>query len=185
MKIIKRLPPAVRTKYLKLPKTDAAKLIKTDEKLRKRGLLKPSEMVPIKREQRNRNRFQFVHWVKKKYPDLYSKVIQKIGAQPQVMNGLGDTGDSWFSNFTGALTSLGQTVLQYKAQKKLMDMQMQRAQSGLPPLQAAEYAPAIKVVTEAGPETRRVVTETGNKLMIPLAIGGGLLVVALLMRKKR
>lgn len=180
-----KLSKAIRTKYLRLPKQDAEKLIKRDAKLRKENLIKRNESIPTDKKVRMRNRFKFINWVKTKHPDLYSKIISRIGNQPQALNGLGkDSGSSWFDSFSTVLNSLGTSVLQYKAQKKLMDMQMQRAQSGLPPLQAAEYAPVIRTQVETGPETRKVIADTGSKIMLPVAIGVGVIALAFLMKKR-
>lgn len=87
------------------------------------------------------------------------------------------------------------SVISMGTQKKILDIQIKRAEAGLPPLNAEQYIPPIKVAAEVSPETEAALTrvaqestktgiaEIGRKVA-PFAIPAAILWV-LLGRKKK
>jgi hypothetical protein len=57
----------------------------------------------------------------------------------------GNTGEDWASTLARLLPVIASTY----QQKQLLDVQVQRAQQGLPPLDAGQYAPGVKVGLDA------------------------------------
>lgn len=61
-------------------------------------------------------------------------------------------GESWYDSLARALPIVAATV----QQKEILDIQVQRAKQGLPPLDASQYAAGVNV--GLSPETTRLVT---------------------------
>lgn len=121
----------------------------------------------------------YVIWVKKNFPKLYrAALVSNAG------NGMGGGWD-WLDNITESITSLAPKYIQYKQQKKVMKMQMDRAKQGLPPANVADYAPVIKTQIDLAPETRKELIDAGSTslkemvLPISLAVGAGVLFYSL------
>ncbi len=133
-----------------------------------------------------RHRQQFITWLKRWHSQLYARAKKSADiaqAREGTLNGLG----GWWESFTDSLTEVGGAVLQYKTQKDILDAQMERMRLGLPPLQTAEYAPTVRI--DVGAETTRDITGAigaGFGKMLPwLALGGGMLLLVTMGRKRR
>ena len=130
---------------------------------------------------------QYVQWVQKTYPNLYRAAIRQVGPPPA--GGLGDVATTnvsftdWLSNMGNTLVDLAPQYLQYQMQQDLMEMQLQRAQQGLPPANVADYSPVLRV--EAGPETQQAITTGIGQYVAPMLIVGGIAVVGYMLTKKR
>ena len=72
--------------------------------------------------------------------------------------------------------------MQYRQQKDLMKMQLQRAQAGLPPANVADYTPVLKIQTELAPETRTAFIDQLGK---PIIFGGLALAAFMLFSGKK
>lgn len=124
-----------------------------------------------------RSRQQFINWFRNKHPDLYKKTIDRVGTPPTGMAGLGveETEQTWWQKFASTISNLGQQALAYKTQKELLDVQLQRANQGLPPLDMTNYQP--RVLVSADPIALQTAAGTLGKWILPLgiAIGGFLL----------
>jgi hypothetical protein len=150
--------------------------------------------------QKNRSRVvaqkRFIRWMKHNEPFLYRVGLRRM--QLQKHNSLSATepeksGFSWsglFTNLVDTVKSVAPTYLQAKQQKRIIDMQMKRAEQGLPPADVQAYTPAIRIAPEITPDTQRVITQvakdsisSGTRNMLLLG-GLGLGALVLLKRKR-
>ena len=134
--------------------------------------------------ERARNKQRFVQWMKKNEPRLYAIAKQKAGNPPA---GLGqDDSPGWFERFTNTVTQLAPSYLQYKAQKEVLDLQLQRAQQGLAPLDTSEIAPSVQVSLDPS-QTRQALAQgaarVGDVLSSPWVLGAAAVGVFLILRK--
>jgi len=140
---------------------------------------------------RERAQQMFVTWLEKRDPFLHKASRRVAVMRKQNLNGMGAI--DWGGLFTSAVDTIKTalpTYLQTKQQKQIMDVQINRAKQGLPPLDAAQYVapiriePTINADTEAG--INRVATQTVSsgvqKLIIPIGLG---LLAWMLLRKRR
>lgn len=67
--------------------------------------------------------------------------------------------EGWLDKLIGAATTIAPAYLQFQQQKEILDMQLERAKQGLPPLETAYMAPTVRVQTELGPEAQRAARE--------------------------
>lgn len=121
----------------------------------------------------------FVDWIKLRQPYLYRRVgrsLERIATQH-----LGDDATppaTWSDTLKNLVTVAGQALLtksQLDSQQKILDLQLDRAKSGLPPLDIDPQTFGI-----AGPQvTVGIAPDTKKMLMI----GGGLFIVAFLLPK--
>ena len=137
----------------------------------------------VTRQELTRNRQQFINWLKRWAPRVYTyakEAADREQARDGALNGL----SGWFDSFMDKLTDAGGKYLQLRTQKDILDAQMERMRAGLPPLQTSEYAPTVKV--QPDPATTKQITGAigaGFQGALPWVIGaGGLL---LLMGRKR
>ena len=131
-----------------------------------------------KRETTKLNRAKFLAWVKNKYPKIYRAALLKAGNRG--LSGLGQETESWWDKIVTGIQEVIPAALQYKQQKDLMNMQLQRAQAGLPPANVADYTPVLKIQTELAPETRTAFIDQLGKPVI----FGALALLAFMMMKK-
>lgn len=133
------------------------------------------------------NQKKYILWMKKNSPKLYRAAIAKM-SQSTLLGEEPPTPENWFSSLTNTIMDLAPKYLQLKQQKDVMKMQMKRAQQGLPPANVADYAPVVKADINLAPETRKEIIEAGqsslNDMMKPLLIGGGLLALYFVMKKR-
>jgi hypothetical protein len=125
------------------------------------------------------NQKNFVVWTKKNFPKLYQAAI--LDMQKGEMGGFAD----FFTGITDSITNLAPSYLQFRQQKSLMKMQLKRAKAGLPPANVSDYTPVIKTRVDLAPDTRTALVGGVKDMLMPLAIGGGILLVILAMKKKR
>lgn len=103
-----------------------------------------------------------INWVKQNDPYLYQVALAKTKAEAQ---NLGETAPSGFmANLLDNIQKAGTALLQYKGQKKILDLQVERARQGLPPINAADYAPTIKTQIALDPETMQQAQATGIQM---------------------
>lgn len=131
---------------------------------------------------------QFAQWLKRNDPFLYGVAVKRFQREQQGLSGFTD----FFSSVLETVKVAAPQVLQYRQQKKIMDMQMDRAKRDLPPLDATAYSPSVTISPQITPETERAMTrvaiettkQAGNdmkKYLIPAGLG----LAALLFLKKR
>ena len=142
-------------------------------------------------------KIEFVKWLRDNDPFLFNVAVKRHQMLTQNVGGLGFSfSDLNFADIATTITdtvkSVAPALVQYKAQSKILKMQLDRARQGLPPADVETYTPVIKTEVSASPEMERAATRvaqesirTGfgefSKLM-PLIIIGGL-GFALLKRK--
>jgi len=141
-----------------------------------------------------------IDWFKHNEPFIYRVAMKRL----QLKNNTGLAGVNQLGaiDWGSVLSSIGSTVksvatdvapqyLQYKQQKKIMDMQLDRAKKGLPPANVDDYTPAIKISPQITPESEAAITrvavqtsESAAKKMLPWLLIGGLGVGYVVMNKK-
>lgn len=144
----------------------------------------------------NQSKRQFVAWIKRHDPFLY-KIAEKRHAMLKRRGGsLAGVSDflnkDFFSTIADTVKTVAPSIFQIQSQKKILDVQLERAKQGLPPLQAADYSPTIKVAAEITPETEaaaaRIAVQSVREVMPSMerwffvAIGVG---AYLMLKKKR
>ena len=93
-----------------------------------------------------RSQRQFVSWMAKNHPAMMEQVKNRIDA-----NQMGAAADptekpkSIWQSIVGGIKDLGPAYLQFQNQKKVLNMQMKRAQKGLPPLNVEQLSPTVRV----------------------------------------
>ena len=107
---------------------------------------------------RHRSRQQFVSWLKREMPKVWALAKARVGEAPAGLSGLGQNEtETWWQKLTGTVANIGQSVLAYQTQKELLDIQLKRAEQGLPPIETAQYQPTVRVGVD--PETARYAVE--------------------------
>lgn len=156
------------------------------------GVGRSTRRRPSKAE-RARNEQRFVQWLRKTQPRLYALAKQRIGEPPTGLGALGQeattttNGGTWFSNLTDTLSTLATTYLPYKQQKDLLDVQLERARQGLPPLDTSQYATAVQVGLDPE-QTRAALQQAGGAAVdfmtqpMVLMAGAGLLLLVMMRR---
>lgn len=159
---------------------------------------------------------QFLAWLSANDPFLYEvamrggQILQAKTAQA-VAGGDYSLGISWgdigsgltdaFKVAVGAVKDVIPAYTQYKAQSKVLKLQLKRAEQGQPPLEAEYYTPTVKVAPEITPQTeqainrvaqqavQQVTSQAGTglqKMIIPAALGlGAVLVIMMIQRRRR
>lgn len=87
---------------------------------------------------------QFLEWARKNAPGFYAELGKRV-------SGLGETQDStpWYDKIINAASNLATAYYQNKTQQEIIEMQLERAKQGLPPIQADQYAaPPVRVQHE-------------------------------------
>ncbi len=99
------------------------------------------------------------------------------------------TEESWLDKVIGAATTIAPAYLQFKQQKEILDMQLERAKQGLPPLETAYLAPTVRIQPELSPEALRTAREgitTGiQNVAVPALLIGGLVLLTMGGRRRR
>ena len=107
----------------------------------------------------------FLQWLQDKDPFLFEVIKKRADISS---GGLGVTLD-WGSLFTTAVNTIkdiAPSVIAAQGQKKILDLQIERAKNNLPPLDASNYMPTVKVAAEITPENEaaaiRIAQQTAN-----------------------
>lgn len=138
---------------------------------------------------------QFIKWFKQREPFLFNVAKHRFKLRRPGLHG-NDMEMAGISEiFTGivdTVKNVAPSLIQLSSQKKILDMQIKRAEQGLPPLDASQYSPTIKVEAAISPESeeaaKRIALETtrqGASELKPLFFGALILGAMLLLRKKR
>ena len=94
-------------------------------------------------------------------PNDFQVVFEQAGpGSVAALKAAQNTGEKWTDTFTRIATSLGLGVQQYQ----LMNLNVQRARQGLPPIDVAQYAGA-GVNVGLNPGTQQLVTYAGLALI--------------------
>lgn len=137
----------------------------------------------------------YLLWVKENDPFVYKIALERYKAQRQ--QGLGTTqpqpeSEGFFKSMIDTVKNVVPAVMGYKQQKKIMDLQIERAKQGKPPINAGEYAPVVKVDAAISPESeqaaKRIAHETlqrGIGSMKPWLLGGAAVMALLFFKMRR
>jgi hypothetical protein len=139
---------------------------------------------------------QFAVWLKRNDPFLYRVAEKRFNLikrrSGQLSGPLDFLNKDFFSTIADTVKTVAPSIFQIQSQKKILDVQLERARQGLPPLQTSEYAPTIKVAAEITPEmeaaANRVAVQSVREAMPSMerwffvAIGVG---AYLMLKKKR
>lgn len=125
-------------------------------------------------------------WLKSQHPKLYAAAQRRIGqGSGATFSGLGATiadkeaakaiatttadKPGLFERFAQTITSLAPQYLQYRAQQDLLDVQLDRARQGLPPLRPQDYAPAVQLSVD--PSMYSPALESIKPWLLPIGLG--------------
>lgn len=104
----------------------------------------------------NKAQKQFVMWVKDNDPFLFAIAQKRMRiANGENLGGFLDAATGIFENVVDTVKNVAPSLIQYRSQKKILDLQLERARQNLPPLDAAAYTPTVKVQAELTPENER------------------------------
>ncbi len=93
--------------------------------------------------------------------------------------------EGWLNKVIDAASTIAPAYLQFQQQKEILDMQLERAKQGLPPLETAYLAPTIRIQPELSPEARQAVTTGIQNLALPVLLIGGVALLATMGRRRR
>ena len=136
-------------------------------------------------------RAQFLTWLKRSNPAVFRSALKHAetakahfaaqSGNPAALSGLGWTmgengtlvaeNKNWWQTFAEGITQAGTAYLAYKGQKAAIDLNLQRAQQGLPPIDVSRYtAPTVRTQVDVSPEILARLREGGMNTM--LLVGG-------------
>ena len=131
----------------------------------------------------------FLAWLKRFEPKLYSHVMSVVGDPPNqgifaFANNLGQLGQNGyippttdgtdgggFMDYVNQALETAKTAIpayfQYQTQKDIMDLNIARAKNGQPPIDPGTIAPQIRHEVDVSPEARAAI----NQFKMPMQIG--------------
>lgn len=143
---------------------------------------------------------EFMSWLKRFEPRAYAYVKSRVGSPPNegifaALNTFGQvdpyggvgvptasppassTG-GWMDYINSALSVAKEAIpayFQYETQKDLMEMNIERAKQGLPPIDPGVVAPQVKVIHDVPPEAQQAISQfkVGGNVLLWGAIGLG------------
>lgn len=131
-----------------------------------------------------KNGIKFARWLKAQHPDVYAKAKAIADSQTANLGGLAADDSGWFSKFLSAAGSLGTTYLALDAQKKQLAINLQRAQTGLPPIDLAT-APVLTTNVQVPPDVVQKITDSAGMNINKILLFAGVGIAAFLLLKKR
>lgn len=132
-------------------------------------------------------RIQFADWLKRTHPAIYAKAINAATAQ-EAVQGLGETAPSgsFWQKFSDAAMGLGTTYLALKNQRDAMKINLERAQQGMPPIDAGSTAPVVRTQVQIDPVTAdKLASTAGEGINKTLLLAGVAIAAFLYLGKKR
>lgn len=134
---------------------------------------------------------QFIMMLKADFPRLYKKAMEAMGVHNN--NGLGvhpadvplttTQTPGFFQNLLNTVKQIVPIVIQTKAQRDLLNMQMARAKQGLPPLDPRFITSTVQIGVD--PATIRQAGTLGFKVAAPFMIGAALIAFMMFGKKRR
>ena len=140
-------------------------------------------------------RAQFLTWLKRTSPMTFQHALKVAetakshfvaqSGNPRALSGLGENTDgtvstkTWWQSLAEGITQAGTAYLAYKGQKANIDLNLQRAQQGLPPIDYSRYtAPTVRTQVDVSPEILARLREGGTNTLL---LVGGIAAAALLL----
>lgn len=133
-------------------------------------------------------RILFMDWLKTDQPEIYADLVRKletgeVGATTAQTTATA-TQPLW-QRIVSGLSTLTATVAGAQAQKRILDLNIQRASQGLPPVDAASMAPVVRTEVAITPEMAADLRAGASKALIYGGIAAAGLLLFSLMRKRR
>ena len=131
-------------------------------------------------------RLQFADWLKNAHPEIFARAVRVAEKSTATLQSLGEEETkSFWQKFGDAAIGIGTTYLSLKNQRDAMKINLERAQAGLPPIDASTSAPVIKTQVDLSPElTNRLVSTAGEGLNKTLMFAGAAVLALFLFMKK-
>lgn len=139
-------------------------------------------------EIQNNSVLQFAEWLKRTHPQIYAMAVNKNAG----LSGLGDTAPtstttpagttSFLDDVLGIVKQSVPVLLGTYQQKQLIDINVERAKQGLPPIDQTGIAPQVNVQLQ--PDQMTQVTQPIKYALFGV-FGLGLLFIILNSRKRR
>jgi len=129
---------------------------------------------------------QFLNWLKRNDPFLYLTAEKVYSNKSQTLSGWDITG--FFNSAISTIKNVTPDILKYRQQKKLLDLQINRARNDLPPLDTKQYIPSFppqqvqvqnppKVIVRQVEKEAKQVEKKSNNFVLPLTIGAFLMML--------
>jgi len=101
---------------------------------------------------------EFLRWVSKEYPALSEQLKNRIdGDLALAASDATQKPKGIWDSIVSGIKDLAPQYLQFKNQKKIMSMQLKRAEQGLPPLNVEQLAPTVRVQAGLSPDLKRFI----------------------------
>lgn len=121
-----------------------------------------------------KSRAMFMTWLKQNFPNVYEQSLTRVGFHADASSSANEStandnlsglGAIDWSSIADSVTKVGTAVLGLKTQQDLIQMNMQRAQQGLPPLTATESgaAPTVQTQVSLSPELQKALASNTAK----------------------
>jgi hypothetical protein len=144
-------------------------------------------------------RLQFATWLKQTNPALFDKAIRAAEKNTRVAMGDYDidgnldaapatpttTQPSFWSRFTDGLTQLATASIALRAQRAVLNTNIQRAEQGLPPISMESGAPVIRTQIDVSPQVASRLQQTAAEGTQKLLLFGGLAAAAFFLLRGR
>lgn len=143
----------------------------------------PKPIPPARNQLQERNRARMAAWFKENMPTIYKAAVARLKDSDRgviAARSLGQTTEEspgFFDKLLGTIQTLAPELIKARAQKELLDVQLDRARQGLPPLDTTQYAPAVQVSMD--PETIYRTASAASPMLwgVPLALLAGFLLL--------
>lgn len=110
---------------------------------------------------------QYVEWFKRHEPFWYRVAMKRLDMQSSpsqnMLRGLGVSWSGVFTSLVDTVKEAAPAYLQAKQQKEIMEMQLKRAEKGLPPANIDDYTPSVKIQPTITPETEQAITRVATQ----------------------
>lgn len=111
---------------------------------------------------------QFLRWLRYFSPEFYNKLIMSLNTPNNLGNLISGIGD-----FFDKVVDLGSGYFEYDLQRKMLEEQAKRAQTGLPPLQTPTATQIIVQPAVLTPQQQQTEQLTNQLLKyLPWVLGG-------------
>lgn len=128
---------------------------------------------------------ELYNWLKDNDPFLLEVAKQRYALEQSGLAGFTD----FLNNIVETVKNVAPSVVNMQSQKKILDIQLKRAEQNLPPLDTTQYSPVIRVAPEITPQAqaaaRNIAVDTmstGLNKILPFALAG---IAAFFFMKKR
>lgn len=136
-----------------------------------------------------------IAWLKRNDPFLYQAAVGLHAKKSKGGLGLMPTNpkvveqqEGFWSSIIDTVKNVAPTLIAAKQSRDIMKMQMQRASKGLPPMEAKDYQPSIRIDAGMSPELQAQAQQIGAKAfdsIKPVLLGVAALLAFTLYKKRR